>query len=430
MTTNNKPFFRDAIGLTILTLTGLLLFLPMMWKWRDDGDYIVHNDLIRMAAEEPTEFYANTPHFLYHAAGSLLYALGLSGVDAGAVVMVVMYLALLGVLYWQLRRYLPPTWGAIAVGVMTALGLTIVAPINFFTPQNLYLGYFPSHVYHNPTIIMMKPFAVLLFFAALALYGRKQTLAAWWAIPYALLTGVCLLAKPNFILAFVPALGLVTAYHLLNQARIEWQQRTDDDDNWLGWAWRTWTHTPVNWTVLLGGITFPAIAILVYQSMTWTSSGGIGVDPFRVFFEWTLHYDKNADQQILFKLVMSVAFALVVTLTHIKRALTDRMMLTAWLNLAISAAFAYLLVDYTVIAAGDFGWTGQIGAYMTFVAAAIFLAREYRTLFTQGMIGLSIDGRIRLLACSLVLVLHVIAGIHWYVLHLQWDMGSLLYGAW
>jgi hypothetical protein len=94
----------------------------------------------------------------------------------------------------------------------------------------------------------------------------------------------------------------------------------------------------------------------------------------------------------------------------------------------VSAVYAYLLVDYTVIAAGDFGWSAQIAALILYIVAVLFLFQHYQ----QILIGetLNLLQWFILLFCFVIFVLHVISGIHWYQLHMTQIMHDLIYTWW
>jgi hypothetical protein len=416
---------NEVLTLLLLLVVGIVLFAPMMHHWRLMGDYPVHDELALRLIGNPAEFFANTPHFLYHILVASLYLL-LPGEDvyvAGVRVMVLTYLALSVLLFWTALRSDPRSgsalWRAIRI-LAFVMGLMIAVPISIVTPDNLYLGYFFSHVYHNPTVHLLKPFAYGLFLLALALFGDARRIRAYWIPAYAILTALGLVAKPSFILSFVPALGLLTLFYLIGDVRENWQNGSGG--LWQRFQWLM-LHARINWVVLLCGIVLPALGILYIQTLTWTSSGGISVEPLRTFFEWTLHYDPNADKNLLLKLLMSVAFPLTVTLLYGRRALHSRMMNLAWINFMLSAAYAYLLVDRTIIAAGDFVWSAQIAVLLLYISAGTLLLQSARDMTTR-------PNRLRLALCVVVFALHVISGIHWYSLHLNGDAIALLYGAW
>jgi hypothetical protein len=403
----------------------------MMHHWRLMGDYTVHNNLAYGLTQNVGEFFRNTPHFLYHVLTAISYLL-IAGGDiyvAGVRVMVLSYLVLMGLIYRQIRSAsaLPDTYFVLGLSALLTVGLMLLSPITLFTPDNRLFGYVVPNVYHNPTINLMKPFALVLFFASLRLYSAKDKLARWWIFPYALLTGLCLVAKPSFILTFVPTLGFVTGLFMLRHIPSAWYSR-DPGEAFSSTVMRYLRTMPVNWFVLIGGIVLPSFAILMYQAITWTSSGGITFDPVRVFFEWTLHYDPNADKQLAFKFIMSAAFPLVVYLLHIKSAARNLMLNVAWLNFIISVLYAYLLVDKTVIAAGDFVWSAEMGVFLLHVVSVLFLFKHYGSLAnTETVIT---HAKIILTICAVVFVLHVISGVSWYTAHLTGNDIDLLYGIW
>jgi len=413
----------------ILMIIGFVIFEPMMMRWRTMGDYTTHNEIALNVVNDTGEFFRNTPHFLYHVATALIFVTipNMDIATAGAWVMILCYLALIGIIYWLIRRSsdLPPSIPVLLISGIFTISLVLIMPIDIFTPENLYFGYFAPNVYHNPTVNIMKPFSVLLFFMALQLFHRKEALNTWWIISFALVTFLSLVAKPSFIMAFVPSLGLFTAAFIL------WRliQGLQEKQSFMTIFKRILDREYINWPVLMLGIVIPAFAILYYQSQTWTSSGGIGIDPFRVFREWAIvQYDQNADKHIFFKFIMSSAFPLAVYFLHIKQAYRNRTFNLAWLMFLVSAAYAYLLVDYTVIAAGDFGWSAQIAALILYIVATLFLIKEYRQVLTGE--ALKPVQWLILTLCLSIFVLHIISGIHWYQLHMTQDMSDLIYIWW
>jgi hypothetical protein len=67
-----------------------------------------------------------------------------------------------------------------ALSILFTLVLMLVAPINLLTisQHRLYLGYIGINVYHNPTVIMLKPMALVIFWLILGWI--------WVGLPYRL----------------------------------------------------------------------------------------------------------------------------------------------------------------------------------------------------------------------------------------------------
>jgi hypothetical protein len=79
-----------------------------------------------------------------------------------------------------------------------------------FNPQ-LYLGQGSPNTWHNPTNLMVKPFAIVLFLMIVMVLdqierGKKISLKQWGWITLLLFLSV--LAKPSFIQGMIPALGI------------------------------------------------------------------------------------------------------------------------------------------------------------------------------------------------------------------------------
>lgn len=433
---------RDIIMLVLLSIAGIAIFFPMMTRWQVMGDYTTHNQLALQFVNEPGEFFRNTPHFLYHVSVGLMFKLPfITDINVAATwAMTLCYIAMIVIIYWQIRKQgeLPATLSLVVISGILALCLAIIMPINFFTPENLYFGYLVPHVYHNPTMNIMKPFALLLFFMTLRLFFNAKPLSRYWIMPFALITALSLVAKPNFAIAFVPTLGLLT--FLLMIARYQdipailkqpltiiraffYKNLETADD-----LPRMFHPSYINWAVLIAGIVLPTFLVLYIQTLTWTSTGGIGIDPFRVLFEWTLHYEENADKQIFYKFIMSAAFPIAVYLLHLTKSYKNFMLNLAWLLFFVSATYLYLIVDYTSIAAGDFTWSAQIATLILFVCSTIFMVKHYSNALTGDK--LSPVQWVILLLCIGVFILHVVGGIHWYRLHMSQYMEELIYIWW
>lgn len=385
----------------------LLIFAPMMYRWRVMGDFEPHARIAEQLLQNAGEFFRNVPHFLYHLLTALVHVMApvLTVADAGFVVMLLAELAVVLILYVWLRSVLAvSSLRAGLLAVVMALLIAIVAPVNLLTPETLYFGYLVPHVYHNPTIILMKPFALLVFIqGVLAIQGHIR--AAWWQVLLtAILTVLCIVAKPSFIIILLPALALLT-------------------------LWRLITRRPVGWLLLLGGIVIPAGAILVYQTFAWTSSGGIALAPLETFLHWSIHYDVAANQNLLPRFFLSIAFPLLVLLFYFRRAVRDTMLVLAWVCFSVGAAYTYLLADLTAIEAGDFTWSGQAGTFILFAASAVFLMKQNLWLVEKTLTPLRSD-QLRLLVPLLALGLHLVAGIHWYWLHFTQPYLDLIYRWW
>ena len=231
------------------------------------------------------------------------------------------YLALWFALHRQ--RTQPTMWLVSLLCSVGAVALMFIGPINLFTPTNLYFGYITPHVYHNPTVQLMQPLAVVLFLLCLTVFDDKSRIAhsPLWLAGAVGLTLLCLLAKPSFHMALLPALGLLTLIRLVTRQRVNW--------------------------LMLFAIGLPAGLLLIHQTLAWQSSrdSHILFEPLRLFDVWARVFNPMANQQLLTKLLASIAFPLVTTLLMWRQALRSSMMQLAWLCMAAAMAYLYLLVD-------------------------------------------------------------------------------------
>jgi hypothetical protein len=424
---------RDILSLVFLTILTIIIFMPIMQRYSTTGDFPQHNQLALDFLANPAEFFRNTPHFLYHILTAALYLL-LGDVNlAGIWLMLFCYIAQAWIIYWQLRKASGFLGSTILIFLCldVVLILNLIMPINIFTPENLYFGYFAPNVYHNPTVNIVKPFALLIFFISLQIFNQEKPLSRWWIIPLAILTALSLFAKPSFMIAFLPTLGLLCIFllfqHFKDALRLLLKPLNiirgflGMDENLPLLLQRRF----VNWPVLFGGIVLPTFLMIYIQTLTWTSGGGIGFEPLRLFNEWAIQYEVNAPNYLLWKLLMSCAFPLVVYLLHLPGALRSLEFNLAWLFFFVGTAYIYLLVDYTDVDAGDFGWSIQLGSYILYIVAASFLLE----------ISLKEEKRspiywLRLGVCLIIFALHFVAGLHWYNLHMRQDILELIYIWW
>ena len=399
-TTSQSSIWRERFFFTLTLLLTALYWLPQAIRWMNDSDFGPHGEDVKRTLDSLEWVITNIPHFMFQAlsAGvsrlfnwdvyySMALVITLAIVTTSAVLYIVYRRAILGkdnALTWR-------TGGLLVAAVMATL---VVAPLNVATPENLYFGYFAPNVYHNPTVNLMKPSAILLFFAAVACFSPswRPRPVLLWMLGYALLTAFCLFSKPNFLIAALPALAIVTLIQMLRRR-------------------------PIHWLLLIGGIVLPAGALLFVQTQTWTSSVGIEFSPFEVYALWAYHYEPNANQGLLLKLLASVAFPLAVYLLCWRDSIRSLAMNTAWLTFFCGAAYIYLLIDRSNPTAGDFTWSAQFGVFLLFMTSIAFLLQRRK-----------LDWRVWL--CLAVLGLHLITGINWYWVHLSSTYTDIIFRWW
>lgn len=94
--------------------------------------------------------------------------------------------------------------------------LLLVGPLYIpWYNEKIYLGQGTPNIWHNPTSLVVKPFAICCFFMVLKLLAsiqQKIEIKRKQYITLSILIFLSVLAKPSFIQGFIPGLGGVFAY--------------------------------------------------------------------------------------------------------------------------------------------------------------------------------------------------------------------------
>jgi hypothetical protein len=152
-------------------------------------------------------------------AGMHLVTFGKLGLYASLIILQVLGQVLtVLILYGWFGKAERKHWDWLRAGA--AVTLTFVAPVMLLAFQDnfFYYGYIGLANYHNPTIHLLKPVALLsLIFAIRAVQGETSS---WKNIGLAaVLIALSTWIKPNYALSILPALGLVVIVRWLQHRR-------------------------------------------------------------------------------------------------------------------------------------------------------------------------------------------------------------------
>ncbi|MCA9904323.1 MAG: hypothetical protein KC547_10730, partial [Anaerolineae bacterium] len=174
MTHNARTGVRAWLPPLVLAVGLMLLMLPVFTiETTETWDQGWHIDY---AAQW---YYTGWPPEVIPHVGYHLLLMGLKNIARGvefrdlAILVMISVYACTGLMTY--RYLLAGGWGVSAGRRWRAAGLSaalhVVGPIMLLTllNQNMYFGYVTPHTYHNPTSILLKPLALLLFF--ISLYG-------------------------------------------------------------------------------------------------------------------------------------------------------------------------------------------------------------------------------------------------------------------
>lgn len=261
-------------------------------------------------------------------------------------------------------------WKTVAI----VLGLNLAAPIALFwlLDQQLYLGYVGIISYHNPTIILLRPLALLQFIYALRCF-QVAPLSKINIPVAALLSLLATFTKPNFAICLLPALALIALYKMV------WKK-------------------VVNLGFLMFGFLIPMILMLAWQFWVTYRSGDSSHIVFSLLGVMSIY-----SGYLLPKFFLSILFPLVVTVLYWKAASHNLQLIFAWLIFIFGTFFTYFIAESgSRFKDGNFTWSGEIALFMLFAVSTLFFIQVKKS------------SRVSRLASQVVWILHVAAGVIFY----------------
>jgi hypothetical protein len=235
----------------------------------------------------------------------------------------------------------------------------------------LYLGQVTPNVWHNPTTIFAMPFAIAVYWVA-AVALTNFTFRA--AIALGITMVLSLLAKPNYVLALAPCLGLALAVEPMSN---------------------------VDKIVRLFVVFIFPLAILWTQAAVLVGPKGstseeMLIAPFEVW--------RRFSKSITLSTFVGIAFPLSVLLSYRGRFDGETGLKLAW------AAFATAILEYVLLkesgereTAGNWGWGMYFADHVVFLASCAYLLRQRtdrRKMFCYGVFLLHVAcGGVNLARC-------------------------------
>ena len=203
------PKVQHRLWPTVLaSILAVLVMAPIVFRLVGNGaDYTIHRN-IAVAMKAHLTLYS--PHFLLQFLVLVVDFLLPGNIDAAMIVVNLLAYAATAAIILRviLHRTSSP---AVAVTLTLALLLASSVALLFPIDRHLYRGYIPANVFHNPTMVLLKPLALLSFGYAAAALWPEQGAKVRTTILCALLTVACALAKPNYTVCILPALAIVAA---------------------------------------------------------------------------------------------------------------------------------------------------------------------------------------------------------------------------
>jgi len=363
------------------------LYSPVIYKLAnltgELSDYDGHHKFIREMLERKTVVL---PHFLFHAITATVYKLKVSMglASASTIVASAAYLFTLLAVYIHLSCFVLSESFCWKIFVtIISVCVVIAAPVALLVvlDGHMYLGYIGISTYHNPTMTLLKPLALVHFIMTVKMMGSRQANAIH-VIGLFIVSILVALAKPNYTLVMLPVVLIYVAYICLTRHR-------------------------ANAAAMVLSVVAPSIAVLACQFLLFFSDNKIQFAPFVV---------PAALSSMLFpKFILSMAFPLSVSLLYPKKVMNDMYMKAAWAIFMFGIAQMYLFAESGKrMFHGNFFWSGQIALFILFVATTRFIIREQiiHNKLAVKQARKCID--LRLLFSWIIFTSHAIFGVLWF----------------
>jgi hypothetical protein len=376
-----------AAARAALAVAVVAIFHPVLERtaWRDAyGDYRWHG---RSAARLAASGRPETPHPLF----PLLVAAAASlrsqprwrdtAVQVALCAQVVLALLLAARLEraWPGGRVVAAALGASAL----ALALMSSSAVNLgsWSTRNVYAGYVVPNVHHNPTFLLMRPFALAHWLITAQVMTANPRATGYAGIAALALLGVlAALAKPSYALIVLPAVAVL--------AGIRWARRE-----------------PFDGRALLLGAALPTLAVLAWQYVVTFGEDAV--------VEWAPLRVMRGFPGSPFRLALAVLYPAVAAAAFFHAAVRDVRLALAWLGLGFGVGYAYLLTESGARSGhANFLWSAHAGAFLLFVATSLFLLEQAGRAPRRGAL--------RLPLCGAAFALHLIGGVY-ALAHPRWS---------
>lgn len=231
------------------------------------------------------------------------------------------------------------------LSLLSAIILMFVSSIvTWWNPTHVYYGQLSPTIWHNSTTILAIPFTILLFYLMLIVLDNPSIKNL---SKIGILIIINLLAKPNYLLCFLPVFFLLIMIKLI-KSNLSIRRK-------------------VLYMVL---IIVPPVILLAYEYInTFTDDIGIQIAPFTVW--------KLSTPNIIASLILSILFPLIYTISYLKTAIKSKPVLYSWL-IFIMALLQFILFSETGarFGCGNFAWGCYISNYILFLTCLISLLKQ------------------------------------------------------
>ena len=262
--------------------------------------------------------------------------------------------------------------------VFWALTLSFVAPVMLLKllDNQFYFGYIGLANYHNPTVVMLRPLALLSFLLASKIFTGVRS-SDRSIIFSAVLVVLSALIKPNYALTILLGLAGMVAFYWLAKKKIDWR-------------------------MLNFGFILPAVLSLASQ---WVFLFLLSAEAGEGIFWMPFVVESAFSENLPLKFLLSILFPLSVYVIFFRDVIKKSDMQLAGFTFLAGAAQLYLLAEGGErLFHGNFRWSAQIALFLLFAVSARYLYRQKVMLQWKGKF-----------ITGLLYMVHLLAGVAYYL---------------
>lgn len=354
----DKVFQNNTRPYILLFIFSAIIFTPLIYKLSTiGGDYIAH---LKWASDMENNGTLMLPHPLYHLMAILTKNILSVNYAIASTIIIVSAIYLLAILNYRILNQ----YTSIKTATLVSACMLLVTPLQVLSvfDHHFYFGYVGVTIYHSPTMLLLKPLALIAFCYTLKSFTETSSNTIKRGALLALALFLCGISKPNFLIIILPALiiFLIATHQLKNSLK----------SAYIYWAF----FLP---TLLVLSLQF--LHTYFYQSLSIETANEESHVLF-LPFESMAHYSKH----LFIKLILSIAFPLLVLYYYPKEFIKDKALLLASLCLLMGLILTYFFSEsgYRMYS-GNFWWSGQIGLYLSFLFSAAFLLKNKEAFTTE-----------------------------------------------
>ena len=233
------------------------------------------------------------------------------------------------------------------------LFFAIPDPFSIFILKKMYLGKIVPNIWHNPTTILVLPFALLLFWKQLYVLKEKENINL---ILLHLLVFINVIIKPSFLFVYIP----VTFFFLLSLIRIR------------GFRWFCINTTPL----LTGSLLLVIQYYLIYFMQTGISqkeiSGIMISKPFELFLHSVPAY------YLPFSFLFSFLFP-IISIIFFRDILSYQPFIYSLSLLLFGILISTFIIESGPrMTHGNFLWQNIICSYLFILSTILFLLKKIK----------------------------------------------------